>query len=184
MSLKMLALFLPVLAALSVVPSASAQSSCTAALVSLSPCLNYITGNESEPSSSCCSQLATVVQAEPQCLCLVLNGSASSIGIAVNQTRALGLPAACKVQTRPQQVQHKWCTHCCSNHTIHNHPINAKCSCSKLSTRWIEDSADVSRNCSSNPGPFHLLPSLCCGIRLLGLLDLLLVQLFLGDTVT
>nr|CAD1819779.1 unnamed protein product [Ananas comosus var. bracteatus] len=102
MSLKMLALFLPVLAALSVVPSASAQSSsCTAALVSLSPCLNYITGNESEPSSSCCSQLATVVQAEPQCLCLVLNGSASSIGIAVNQTRALGLPAACKVQTPP-----------------------------------------------------------------------------------
>ncbi|XP_008775111.2 non-specific lipid transfer protein GPI-anchored 19-like [Phoenix dactylifera] len=81
---------------------ASAQSSsCTSALVNLSPCLNYITGNESTPSSSCCSQLASVVQSEPQCLCTVLNGGASSLGIAINQTQALALPGACNVQTPP-----------------------------------------------------------------------------------
>ncbi|XP_010938128.1 non-specific lipid transfer protein GPI-anchored 15 [Elaeis guineensis] len=81
---------------------ASAQSSsCTSALVNLSPCLNYITGNESTPSSSCCSQLASVVQSEPQCLCTVLNGGASSLGITINQTQALALPGACKVQTPP-----------------------------------------------------------------------------------
>ncbi|XP_072973098.1 non-specific lipid transfer protein GPI-anchored 15-like [Typha angustifolia] len=84
---------------------ASGQSnSCTSALVSLSPCLNYITGNETTPSSSCCSQLASVVQSDPQCLCMVLNSgnsSASSLGINVNVTQALALPAACKVQTPP-----------------------------------------------------------------------------------
>ncbi|GMJ09104.1 glycosylphosphatidylinositol-anchored lipid protein transfer 15 [Hibiscus trionum] len=33
--------------------------SCTSALTSLVPCLNYITGNMSTPSSTCCSQLRT-----------------------------------------------------------------------------------------------------------------------------
>ncbi|OAY75628.1 Non-specific lipid-transfer protein-like protein [Ananas comosus] len=82
----------------------SSSNSCTSALVSLSPCLNYIAGNESAPSSSCCSQLANVVQSEPQCLCVAVNGgasSASSLGINVNQTQALALPGACKVQTPP-----------------------------------------------------------------------------------
>ncbi|XP_043693805.1 non-specific lipid transfer protein GPI-anchored 5-like isoform X3 [Telopea speciosissima] len=78
---------------------ASAQSSCTNALVSMSPCLNYITGNSSTPSSSCCSQLASVVKSQPQCLCQVLSGGGSSLGINVNQTQALALPGACNVQT-------------------------------------------------------------------------------------
>ncbi|XP_061354556.1 non-specific lipid transfer protein GPI-anchored 5-like [Gastrolobium bilobum] len=80
---------------------ATAQSSCTNVLVSLSPCLNYITGNSSTPSSGCCSQLTSVVRSQPQCLCQVLGGGASSLGININQTQALTLPAACKVQTPP-----------------------------------------------------------------------------------
>ncbi|GKU86558.1 hypothetical protein SLEP1_g1070 [Rubroshorea leprosula] len=80
---------------------AAAQSGCTTTLISLAPCLNYITGNSSSPSSSCCSQLASVVQSSPQCLCSVLNGGASSFGITINQTLALALPGACNVQTPP-----------------------------------------------------------------------------------
>ncbi|KAK9160966.1 hypothetical protein Syun_007307 [Stephania yunnanensis] len=80
---------------------ANAQSSCTNVLISLSPCLNYITGNSSTPSSSCCSQLASVVTSQPQCLCQVLNGGGSSLGLNINQTQALALPDACKVQTPP-----------------------------------------------------------------------------------
>ncbi|KAF3457111.1 hypothetical protein FNV43_RR01768 [Rhamnella rubrinervis] len=80
--------------------SAAAQSSCTSVLVSLSPCLNYIQGNSSTPSSNCCSQLASVVRSSPQCLCEVLNGG-GSLGIQVNQTQALALPGACNVQTPP-----------------------------------------------------------------------------------
>ncbi|CAL9767475.1 unnamed protein product [Musa acuminata subsp. burmannicoides] len=78
-----------------------AQSGCTTAIISLAPCLSYISGNSSMPSSSCCSQLASVVKSQPACLCSVLNGGASSFGITVNQTRALAMPASCKVQTPP-----------------------------------------------------------------------------------
>ncbi|XP_027361687.1 non-specific lipid-transfer protein-like protein At2g13820 isoform X2 [Abrus precatorius] len=80
---------------------AAAQSSCTNVLVSMSPCLNYITGNSSTPSSGCCSQLASVVRSQPQCLCQVLSGGGSSLGMNINQTQALALPGACKVQTPP-----------------------------------------------------------------------------------
>ncbi|KAI0516355.1 hypothetical protein KFK09_009028 [Dendrobium nobile] len=81
---------------------AQSSSSCTSALLSLSPCLNFISRNETTPSSSCCSQLSTVVKSEPQCLCAVLNGDAASgLGISINKTQALALPAACKVQTPP-----------------------------------------------------------------------------------
>nr|GFA42803.1 non-specific lipid-transfer protein-like protein At2g13820 [Tanacetum cinerariifolium] len=80
---------------------AMAQSGCTSVLVSLSPCLNYITGNTTTPSSSCCSQLSSVVTSQAQCLCQVLNAGGSSLGLNINQTQALALPAACNVQTPP-----------------------------------------------------------------------------------
>lgn len=80
---------------------ARAQSGCTTALVSLSPCLNYVTGNTTTPSSSCCSQLSRVVASQPRCLCSVLNGGGSSFGVSINQTLAVALPSACNVQTPP-----------------------------------------------------------------------------------
>ncbi|XP_021280785.1 non-specific lipid-transfer protein-like protein At2g13820 [Herrania umbratica] len=80
---------------------AQSSSSCTSVLVSMSPCLDYIQGNSSKPSSSCCSQLANVVRSQPQCLCEVLNGGASSLGVSVNQTQATALPTACNVKTPP-----------------------------------------------------------------------------------
>ncbi|WCJ21563.1 Bifunctional inhibitor/lipid-transfer protein/seed storage 2S albumin superfamily protein [Euphorbia peplus] len=80
---------------------AVAQSSCNSVLTSLTSCLNYVTGNSSTPSSTCCSQLANVVQSSPQCLCTLLNNNGPSIGITINQTLALSLPGACKVQTPP-----------------------------------------------------------------------------------
>ncbi|KAF5727056.1 Bifunctional inhibitor/lipid-transfer protein/seed storage 2S albumin superfamily protein [Tripterygium wilfordii] len=80
---------------------AMAQSGCTTALIGLAPCLNYVTGNSSTPSSSCCSQLTNVVQSQPQCLCTLVNGGGSSIGVSINQTLALSLPSACNVQTPP-----------------------------------------------------------------------------------
>ncbi|XP_020239951.1 non-specific lipid-transfer protein-like protein At2g13820 isoform X2 [Cajanus cajan] len=82
---------------------AQTQSSCTSVLLNLSPCLDYISGNSSTPSSSCCTQLATVVRSQPQwqCLCQVLNGGGSSLGLNINQTQALALPSACNIQTPP-----------------------------------------------------------------------------------
>ncbi|TYI12104.1 hypothetical protein ES332_A09G253000v1 [Gossypium tomentosum] len=80
---------------------AKAQSGSTTVLISMSPCLNFITGNSSTPSQQCCTQLASVVRSSPQCLCEVLNGGGSSLGINVNRTQALALPGACNVQTPP-----------------------------------------------------------------------------------
>ncbi|XP_039001103.1 non-specific lipid transfer protein GPI-anchored 19-like [Hibiscus syriacus] len=79
----------------------AAQSGCTSVLLGLAPCLNYITGNSTTPASSCCSQLSSVVQSQPQCLCSALNGGSSTLGMTINQTKALSLPGACNVQTPP-----------------------------------------------------------------------------------
>ncbi|KAK6141376.1 hypothetical protein DH2020_024867 [Rehmannia glutinosa] len=101
MSIKMSHMTLISLISLMLWNVATAQSGCTMALVSLSPCLNYVGGNSSSPSSSCCTRLSSVVQTQPQCLCALLKGGASNFGIAVNQTLALALPGACNVQTPP-----------------------------------------------------------------------------------
>jgi len=78
---------------------ATAQSSCTNALVSMLPCLDYVRGNSSTPTTGCCTKLDNVAKSQPECLCLIIGGEGSSLGI--NQTLALALPAACNVQTPP-----------------------------------------------------------------------------------
>lgn len=84
---------------------AQAQSStCTSSLMALAPCLNFVTGNTTIPTPSCCSQLASVVQSQPRCLCSLLSGSMPNIGITINQTLAVTLPGACKVQTPPMSL--------------------------------------------------------------------------------
>ncbi|CAK9160684.1 unnamed protein product [Ilex paraguariensis] len=80
---------------------AMAQSGCTNVLIGMASCLNYVTGSSTTPSSSCCLALASVVKSQPQCLCTALSGGGSALGININQTLALALPAACKVQTPP-----------------------------------------------------------------------------------
>ncbi|CAA7399193.1 unnamed protein product [Spirodela intermedia] len=76
----------------------AAQSSCNSVILSLVPCVLYIGGSSSTPSAQCCTQLASVVKSQPECLCSVLSGSAG-VSTTVNQTRALALPGACNVQT-------------------------------------------------------------------------------------
>lgn len=87
------------------VSMAQIDSGCVNVLISLSPCLDYVTGNASVPSSVCCSQLAFVVRSQPQCLCEVVNGgAAAAVGLNINQTQALALPTACRVQTPPLSI--------------------------------------------------------------------------------
>ncbi|KAK8670897.1 hypothetical protein V6N13_037510 [Hibiscus sabdariffa] len=78
-----------------------AQSNCTSVLITMAPCLNYVTGSSPSPSASCCSQLANVVQSQPRCLCMALDGGGASLGVSINQTLALALPALCNVKTPP-----------------------------------------------------------------------------------
>ncbi|KAK6929936.1 Bifunctional inhibitor/plant lipid transfer protein/seed storage helical domain, partial [Dillenia turbinata] len=78
-----------------------AQSNCTTVLISLSPCLDYVSGNSTTPSPACCTQLANVVMSQPRCLCEILNDGGASLGLSINRTQALALPKACNVQTPP-----------------------------------------------------------------------------------
>ncbi|KAL7251755.1 hypothetical protein ACSBR1_013584 [Camellia fascicularis] len=55
------------------------SSSCTNAIISMSHCLNYITGNSSTPYSGCCTQLANVVRSQPQCSCQLLNAGSPAM---------------------------------------------------------------------------------------------------------
>lgn len=76
-------------------------SGCMPELVSLSPCMDYMSGNATAPGAPCCTALSGVLRSNPPCLCMVLGGTAASLGVAVDSALALQLPGACKVQTPP-----------------------------------------------------------------------------------
>lgn len=78
-----------------------AQQGCMSQLISMSSCLNYVSGSASAPPTSCCTALANVVKTQPRCLCTIVNGDGSSLGVTINQTLALALPSVCKVETPP-----------------------------------------------------------------------------------
>ncbi|XP_020258245.1 non-specific lipid transfer protein GPI-anchored 2-like, partial [Asparagus officinalis] len=78
-----------------------AQPSCPPPMVSLQPCLGFITGNSSSnPPPQCCTQLASMVQSQAQCLCQVLS-LAPQLPLPVNRTQAVTLPGACNIQVPP-----------------------------------------------------------------------------------
>uniref|UniRef100_A0A453BKV7 Bifunctional inhibitor/plant lipid transfer protein/seed storage helical domain-containing protein n=1 Tax=Aegilops tauschii subsp. strangulata TaxID=200361 RepID=A0A453BKV7_AEGTS len=81
--------------------AAPQNNGCSSVMMTLSPCLDFIGSKALEPGFSCCTTLAGIVQTDPRCLCMVLDGSAASFGIAINHTRALELPGICKVQAPP-----------------------------------------------------------------------------------
>ncbi|OEL36311.1 hypothetical protein BAE44_0002664 [Dichanthelium oligosanthes] len=78
-----------------------AGSGCMPELVSLSPCMDYMSANATTPDGLCCSALSGMLRSSPGCLCMVLGGTAASLGVAVDGTRAAQLPGACKVQAPP-----------------------------------------------------------------------------------
>lgn len=103
---------------------AAAQTSCTNALMSMSPCLTFVTGNSSTPTTQCCSKLFSVVQSQPQCICSLIKtgvSGAAALGITVNQTLALTLPTICNVQMPPVNQL------CSGTHTKYYHHALYKC---------------------------------------------------------
>ncbi|KAM3308856.1 non-specific lipid transfer protein GPI-anchored 5 [Capsicum chacoense] len=78
---------------------AQESNDCTNVLITMFPCLNYITDSSVLQISGCCTQLSTVVNEKPGCLCQVLNGDNSDLGLNINPSEASALTTACKVQT-------------------------------------------------------------------------------------
>ncbi|XP_020256094.1 non-specific lipid-transfer protein-like protein At2g13820 [Asparagus officinalis] len=78
----------------------SAQLPCQPSIVSLQSCIGFITSNSSTPSPQCCTQLASLVQTQAQCMCALLN-VAPQLPIPINRTQAITLPGACNIQAPP-----------------------------------------------------------------------------------
>ncbi|XP_015086791.1 non-specific lipid-transfer protein-like protein At5g64080 isoform X2 [Solanum pennellii] len=93
--------FVPIIITMISVQVAMAQSDCTSTLITMASCLSFVTGSAKTPSASCCSALSGVLQSKPRCLCVIVNGGGSSLGVQINQTQALALPSSCNLQTPP-----------------------------------------------------------------------------------
>uniref|UniRef100_A0A0E0L429 Bifunctional inhibitor/plant lipid transfer protein/seed storage helical domain-containing protein n=1 Tax=Oryza punctata TaxID=4537 RepID=A0A0E0L429_ORYPU len=79
------------------------DQACLTALLNMSDCLTYVQNGSTarRPDKPCCPELAGLVESNPVCLCELLSGAGDSYGIAVDYSRALALPAICRVSTPP-----------------------------------------------------------------------------------
>ncbi|XVF67184.1 hypothetical protein PTKIN_Ptkin10aG0099800 [Pterospermum kingtungense] len=80
-------------------PSPSSSSvDCSSLILNMADCLSFVSSGSqaSKPEGSCCSGLKTVLKADPKCLCEAFKSSAS-LGVTLNITKAMTLPAVCKV---------------------------------------------------------------------------------------
>ncbi|KAG8039339.1 hypothetical protein GUJ93_ZPchr0039g14217 [Zizania palustris] len=82
---------------------AGLDSACLNALLNMSDCLAYVQNGSTarRPDKPCCPELAGLVESNPVCLCELLSGAGDSYGIAIDYSRALALPAICRVATPP-----------------------------------------------------------------------------------
>ncbi|XP_052177164.1 non-specific lipid transfer protein GPI-anchored 14-like [Diospyros lotus] len=76
---------------------ANDREECANQLVGLATCLPFVGGEARAPTSDCCSGLRQVLQKSKKCLCvLVKDRNDPSIGLKINATLALSLPAICQ----------------------------------------------------------------------------------------
>ncbi|CAL5066566.1 unnamed protein product [Urochloa decumbens] len=75
---------------------AADRAECSDKLVALATCLTYVQDEAAAPTPDCCAGLKTVLQTSRKCLCvLVKDKDDPSLGLKLNVTKALGLPAVC-----------------------------------------------------------------------------------------
>ncbi|GAB4856120.1 hypothetical protein Ancab_024760 [Ancistrocladus abbreviatus] len=74
------------------------KQECAPQLGVLAPCLPYVSGDNGDktPTIDCCTALKQVVNASRKCLCLLVKYKDDpSLGLKINTTNALSLPAVC-----------------------------------------------------------------------------------------
>ncbi|XP_054800865.1 non-specific lipid transfer protein GPI-anchored 31 isoform X2 [Prosopis cineraria] len=71
---------------------------CSSLITNMVDCLSFVSSgsNTTKPQGSCCSGFKTVLKSNPDCICQAFKSS-SQLGVTLNVTKALTLPAACKV---------------------------------------------------------------------------------------
>ncbi|XP_048137188.1 non-specific lipid transfer protein GPI-anchored 6-like isoform X2 [Rhodamnia argentea] len=97
-------LMLMLLLGLSSSDSAQDRAECTDQLVGLATCLPYVGGDAAAPTPDCCSGMRLVLRKSLKCLCiLVKDRNDPSLGLKVNTTLALSLPASCHAPVNVSQ---------------------------------------------------------------------------------
>ncbi|KAF3445770.1 hypothetical protein FNV43_RR10947 [Rhamnella rubrinervis] len=81
---------------------APSSDDCSVIVYAMSDCVSFLSdgSSDTEPDHPCCSGLETVVETNADCICEAFTMS-SQMGIQLNMTRVLALPAACGVPAPP-----------------------------------------------------------------------------------
>ncbi|KAI4375857.1 hypothetical protein MLD38_013677 [Melastoma candidum] len=71
---------------------------CSSLVLTMADCLSFVSNGSTvdKPEGTCCSGLKTVLKTDAECLCEAFRSSAQ-LGVVLNVTKAVTLPAACKV---------------------------------------------------------------------------------------
>ncbi|KAA3464201.1 lipid transfer-like protein VAS [Gossypium australe] len=79
------------------------RQSSSSCLNQISPCLNYLNGNEADVPDSCCDPLKSVIKSQPECLCSMISnkGSRQAEQAGINVTQAQELPGRCGQHVNP-----------------------------------------------------------------------------------
>ncbi|KAJ4905972.1 Bifunctional inhibitor/lipid-transfer protein/seed storage 2S albumin superfamily protein [Raphanus sativus] len=74
------------------------NSDCSSVIYNMMDCLSYITpgSNDTRPTKVCCGGILSVLQYNPNCICVGL-ASSKDMGIEINNTRAHSMPTTCKL---------------------------------------------------------------------------------------
>ncbi|KAL7154667.1 hypothetical protein ABFS83_03G016300 [Erythranthe nasuta] len=81
---------------------------CSTLIYEMMECMSFLSGEGGEtaaPGEPCCSGFKTVVDANADCICYAL-GSAASLGLVINITRAASLSSLCRVSAPPISYCH------------------------------------------------------------------------------
>lgn len=77
---------------------------CADQLSSMATCLQYVQGQAKAPTPDCCTGLKQVLSSSKKCLCVIVkDGNDPQLGLNINVTLALGLPAVCKATANVTQ---------------------------------------------------------------------------------
>lgn len=98
---KMMIIFCIVMASLAMASMATIEDDeqeCAEQLTNLASCIPFVSGTAKKPASECCQDTQKLKASKPKCLCVLIKESTDpSMGLPINTTLALQMPAACNI---------------------------------------------------------------------------------------
>ncbi|KAK6945013.1 Bifunctional inhibitor/plant lipid transfer protein/seed storage helical domain [Dillenia turbinata] len=77
------------------------EQDCADQLTNLAACIPFVSGTAKKPTQECCDDTQKVKSSKPKCLCVLIKESSDpSMGLPINTTLALQMPAACNIDAK------------------------------------------------------------------------------------